>query len=348
MKEIALSKLGNSVGATVLEGSEKARPCLYIGLPKTATTMLQAQVFSQHDQVDFLGVFAVSSLFSKQKATGKCRDQQVYDLMQRLIWNQRPPVDIEDCQQSFEQLTENATGRVPVWCWESLALDSAKRRRERAETLRAVFGPSKVIMTIRQPLSLVESVYFQVLKRDNTCTKYVRAKGICLRTIDDWLKQGFPKGAPFSHLDYAETARIYADIFGKESVRICLFEQLVENQANFVANVCGFFGIDSAHGVHLASARRENVRWTTNQMKRLEKIKSSRFRSLAYLSATKQRRMKMLGWSRTQATSNSQGQKLRAEISASWQDKILDLTREGNRYLVENWQLPLEKYGYPL
>lgn len=348
MKEIALSQPGNSVVTTVLDQTRKAFPCLYIGLPKTATTMLQAQVFSQHDQVDFLGVFAVSSLFPKQRSTGKCRDQQVYDLMQRLIWNKRPPVDIQDCQQSFEQLTEHATMRVPVWCWESLALDSASRRRERAETLRAVFGPSKVIMTIRQPLSLVESVYFQVLKRDNTCAKYLQANGICLRTIDDWLEQGFPKKVPFSHLDYAETARIYADVFGKESVKICLFEQLVENQANFVAEVCDFYGIDSTQGVQLASERHENVRWTTTQMKRLEKIKRSRFRTLAYLSTTRCRRKKMLGWSRNQATSNSQGQKLRAEISASWQDKILDLTRAGNRYLVDNWQLPLEKYGYPL
>jgi hypothetical protein len=67
-------------------------------------------------------------------------------------------------------------------------------------------------------------------------------------------------------------------------------------------------------------------------------------RSTIFRFAKKAARRRMLGLT----ARPSQGPRARAEISQRWQQRIFDKTREGNRRLVERWNLPLEQYGYPL
>ena len=45
---------------------------------------------------------------------------------------------------------------------------------------------------------------------------------------------------------------------------------------------------------------------------------------------------------------NQESPKARAEIPNRWQQQIIQKTAAGNRRLVERWNLPLDRYQYPL
>ena len=45
-------------------------------------------------------------------------------------------------------------------------------------------------------------------------------------------------------IDYAATIQIYAELFGKSSLGVFVYEDLVENPKAFIRQVCEFVGID--------------------------------------------------------------------------------------------------------
>jgi hypothetical protein len=205
-----------------------------------------------------------------------------------------------------------------------------------------------VIFTLRHPLRLVESTYFQNLRATHAAGKVYRGRGPCYLPIDRWLKRvwGRQGEAPTDHLEYARTIEIFADVFGREAIGVFLFEQLVEDNAAFIASLCRFIGVDSEEGVALAAGKREADRWTTTQIDNLQRIQRSLWQSTKFRFASVRQRRIMLGLKRDGLT--PPGERARAPIPHDWQARILDHTREGNRRLVEQWNLPLKQYGYPL
>lgn len=317
--------------------------CLHIGLPKTATKMLQIQLFARHSQVEFLGTY-----IGTHRRYRQCRDRDVEEVLNELIWDNRLHPDLRRCRDLYEKSIAPAfeIGRLPVWSWESLMEDRHEVQRRRAENLKAVFGDCKLVVGLRHPLRLVESLYLQLIKRDNVGSRASFRTGVRYLPVDAWIKKNWerPGHAPTAHLEYAEAVEVFADVFGREAVGIFLFEQLLEDQTAFIETICRFLEIDSREGVRHALGRRENDRWTQLQFDRLTRIHGSLLRSTIFRFAKKAARRRMLGLT----ARPSQGPPARAEISQRWQQRILDKTREGNRRLVERWNLPLEQYGYPL
>lgn len=313
-------------------------------MPKTATKMLQMQLFARHSQVDFLGTY-----IGTHRAYSQCRDADVEEVFRELIWQNRDHPDFPRCRAAYDRAIAPAfeTGRLPVWSWESLMEDRHEIQRLRAENLKAVFGGCKLIVGLRHPLRLVESLYLQLTKRDNVGSRASTRRGVFYLPIDQWLqrKWGRPGSPPTCHLEYAETVEVFADVFGREAIGIFLFEQLVEDQAAFVEAICRFVGIDPREGILHTSNKRENDRWTQSQFDELKKIKRSLVRSTVFRFSGRRARRKMLGIPRN--PDPSLGPPARVEIPEHWQRRILEKTREGNRRLMERWNLPLDRYGYP-
>ena len=134
---------------------------------------------------------------------------------------------------------------------------------------------------IRHPLAMAESIYFQRLKN-----RQIRAdtppdqRG---RYFDFayWMDRIWSsdeermKGS----IDYAATIQIYAELFGKSSLGVFVYEDLVENPKAFIRRVCEFVGIDPEQAIDSVAGKRENVRWTRSQIDRLKKIEDSTIRS---------------------------------------------------------------------
>ena len=315
------------------------RCCIHVGLPKTATTMLQVDLFPHHSQLDYLGKFCERrSMF---------RDSAVRAIIMDIARGNVFKPDLDRCRSRFAESIGPAAmaGKVPLWSSEDLTGGALRRRRARAENFRAVFGDCRVIITLRHPLRLMESMYLYKLRDANLGAGRQLGSAPRYFGIDQWLREGWnrPEKGALAHLEYARTIEILAGVFGRDAIGIFLFEQLVEDAQRFLRSLCGFIGIDPAEGIRLTAGKRQNDRLTAAQLDRIKAIEHSVLRSTAFRFAPKALRERMLG--RRGANGSSPA---RAQVSPEWRERIVELTRPGNRRLVEQWKVPLDRYDYPL
>jgi len=339
---VSAEKLALSAQARAPRAGAGPCCCIHVGLPKTATTMLQAHLFPGHSQIEYLGKFpGRRNVF---------RDAAVREIITEVARERVFNPDIACCRRRFVESIAPAleAGRIPLCSSEDFTVGGPRRRRARAENLRAVFGDCRVIITLRHPLRFVESMYLYKLKE-----AHFRAGRRAIGSpryfgIDQWLSDHWrrlEKGA-LAHLEYAQTIEILADVFGQSAVGVFLFEQLVEDADKFVASLCEFLGIDAEEGVRLAAGQRENGRLTTAQVDRIKTMERSVLRSTLFRFSPAALRRWMLGHRTTDGGLAPPA--ARTRIPPEWQDRFVELTRPGNRRLVERWRLPLDRYEYPL
>jgi len=321
-------------------------PVIHIGMPKTATKTLQWRLFSAHSKVFYLGRFDGAYFQGKYRQFDRCRDASVQALMRQIAYGNVYSPDFAKCRKLLEQIIAPALEKnlLPVWSWESYSTDILAKRRVRARNLKRVFGEARIIMSLRNPIALLESAYFQQLNRDNVGSRGMRGRSPYYRLIDDWLHDNFD-GEILPHLQYAETIQAYIDQFGVENVHVFLFEDLIADHDRFFRQICDVMGIDAEEGIRLVRGKIDNSRWTIKQVEALEHIVGSCMKSLSFRFASKKTRRKLLGLGKG-GTPLEAGGSARAQISPEWQKQIFRTTRQGNLWLQEFYGLPLEKYGY--
>jgi hypothetical protein len=325
------------------------QPCLHIGMPKTGTKTLQMCLFARHSQVDFLGTYTGN----QRQWPRQCRDEDIQELMAELIWDCYRSPSISKARAIFDRAVSPSQqrGRVPVWSWESLMENRPEVQRQRAENLRAVFGECKVIATIRHPLKLVESLYLQLLKRDNVGGRARMGRPPRFEPIDQWIRANWDSigSPPKAHLEYPEALEIFAEVFGRENVRVFLFEQLLTDPRAYYEAICSFVGIDAEEAVAHCEGERENQRWTEPQLQRLREVHGSLWSSTVFRIAPRTVRRQMLGFPRqVNAASPPHEKSARIVIADPLQEAILEKTRPGNRRIAHTWNLPLDAYQYPV
>ncbi len=103
-----------------------------------------------------------------------------------------------------------------------------------------------------------------------------------------------------------------------------------------------FIGIDVAQGLKLTHQKHLQKRITQGQIQYLQGLNKSTWNKLM---------LKVMG-SRFRKhvfdTKAVDGIPARVSLSLQWEQKISDTTRAGNRWIADNYNLPLEKYNYPL
>jgi len=317
---------------------------LHIGMPKTGTKTLQVQLFPEHPEIDFLGTY----IWNKKRPR-KCKDQKVAEFMTELIWNHLHHPDISRCKELYSSWAAQAAeqNKILLWSWESLMENTHEVQRIRAQNIKEVVGEANITICLRQPVSLIESLYVQLLKRDNIGAYARIGKKHRFEPIEQWLANGWDRDGypPKAHLEYAESLQVFSDVFGKDSIKVLLFEQLVENQDAYVRNFCEFIGVEPESGIRLAKGPRVNERWGQEQYDRLKELDRSPMRALRFRFSDKVTRMAMLGMKHKRDKGTS---KTLVQIPNEWRQRIEDKTRSGNRMIQEQWNVPLEQYGYPV
>lgn len=319
---------------------------LHIGMPKTGTKTLQVHMFPKHPEIDFLGTY----IHSRRTRDKQCRDSEVLEFINELIWKNFTNPNIPRCKELYAKWVASAAGenKILMWSWESLMENRHEVQRIRAENIRNIVGDANITVCLRSPVSLIESLYIQLLKRDNIGGYAKVGKKHRFETIEQWLKNGWNKDGhpPKVHLEYAESLQIFTDVFGKNSVKVLLFEQLVEDQSSYIRNLCDFLGIDPEGGVQLASGPKINERWGQEQYNQLKVLNHSPLRALKFRFSNKQKRKVMLGM--TQGMDESSKKKTSVVIPPEWIERIEEKTRKGNRWIQTQWDVSLEQYGYPV
>jgi len=321
-------------------------PVIHIGMPKAASTTLQHRLFAAHSEIYYLGRYDGIGYVEEYRRYDACRDEVVQALMKQIAYDNVYDPDFSQCKDLLNQILAPAREKnlLPVWSWESYATDILAKRRVRARNLKKVFGDAKIIMVLRNPVNLLESAYFQILKRENVANHIKVGIPVFYRSIGEWLEKDF-EGEILPHLQYAQTIQAYVDQFGLQNVSLFLFENLVRDSRGFIEKICQAMGIDSEEGARLAAKKIDNERWTAVQLERLQKIKQSRRESLIFKFSGKTKRRKMLDLDPKGIPFN-RGDKASAPIPAEWKKKIFSFTAQGNRWLEQVFNLPLSEHGY--
>lgn len=323
-------------------------PVIHVGMPKTATKTLQMCLFARHSEVEFLGTYT-----GKKTRFSQCRDAQIEQLINQLLWKYPARPDLPLCRDIYRRAVAPALGQglAPVWSWESLIENHYEVQKYRAENLRAVFGDCRIIVTIRHPVKLVESLYLQLLKRDNLGARYRLGKQAVYKPIESWItgQWGQEGHAPNVHLEYAQGIKLYADIFGADRVGVFLFEQLIKEPEAYYRSLCQFIGINADEALQHVLGENENQRWTETQLKRLRTVSSSWLEGLRFRFSSRKQRRQMLGLLPDGSIPETDlSPSAKEELPEEWRKRIFEKTRVGNQHLMKQWGVPLDQYNYPL
>ena len=317
-------------------------PCIHLGTPKTASTALQSHLFRTHREIAYLG-----------KRGRKIRPgvAHLVRLQQTLRTDRSAWASAAECRREAKPHLDKAAdeGRVPFWSQESLTGGSAARRQRCAELFHDIFGPCRILILVREPISFVRSFYFQKLKSFNlkrgSQPSWGRGFGSAPKyfTLNEWLEATWkkPKLKIHGHLRYAETVEIYRSVFGDANVKVFLFEQLEEDDASILEEISRFIGVDPQESTKRFLGKRANERWAEEQIERLKELESSFSLRWRFRLGNWRRREDMLNCADANPTRPAE-----IEMSLEWRERIRDCTREQNRRLAELTQLPLERYGY--
>jgi hypothetical protein len=330
----------------VSESNRGRVPVIHIGLPKTATKTMQWRLFSQHSEIYYLGRYDGAYFKGKYRRYNCCRDAETQVLMNQIAYRKMFSPDFPKCKSVYRRIENRAreSNLLPVWSWESYSTDKISNRRVRARNLKKVFGEARIMITIRNPLSLLESAYYFQLRRDNVGANGGFGRSPYYRSMDEWLYETF-NGAVLEHLEYPETIQMYVKQFGVENMHVFVFEDLVSDHDRFFVKLCDVMGIDANEGLELVRGEVDNSRWTTRQIEILEQTTQAARRSLSFKFARKKGRKKILELDNASVPIES-GEKARAQISREWQKRVIDVTREGNLWLQKVFDLSLEEKGY--
>jgi hypothetical protein len=313
--------------------------CVHVGLPKTATTMLQRGLFARHSEIEFLGKCAGKQVDRRLR---RCSSEAAFRLGDQLFWDHCRSIDVDRARRIYvdEILPGVSGGRLPLYSYEGLAAESLERRTAIGANLRDVFDVCRVVVGIRRPVDLVESLYFQRLARAHFGSQAGRLDFQRAPSPDAWL-ESIQDGRELSnHLDYARSIRILVQALGRENVGVFPLERLKAEPMRFSEELCGFLGIDADEGVRLLDGRRDNRRLTRAAVRRMSRVQRVGLGSAVYTLAGRKLRRRLAGLGRDGGDAAS------FSIPASFRQWIDGRTREGNGWLADEFALSLADDGY--
>jgi hypothetical protein len=307
---------------------------VHVGYLKTATTTFQRHLFSNHPDIDYLGKTIPDMRF---------RGDELYQEMLRLTDEDEVRYDggarLREIVRGYREASDR---KVLLLSHENLIHPWGNDKGLIARRIHSAFGPCRIVITLRNQLEVIRSFYamhgqygdgvFLVAsphERVRTPMSFKRWLRLSMRA--PW------KNLP-SVLHYYDVIHFYASLFGRENVGVFLFEEFVRDPESYVRKLSAFLGIDTEKAIALVAGKRENQRFTKFEA--------------AYLRLARVLGLQRFDWSRETAPwwirqlRDCFG-KNEVYIRPAWADSIAELYAEGNRRLEEEFDLPLEEYGYP-
>ena len=228
---------------------------LHIGYPKTATSTFQKWAFPHHSQLNYLGKHIPSMRYI---------DDGFYDCITKIITSPshlyQPQFDFRDAVNRMRQSDANAT----LISSENFLHPEAVDIRLVAERLYELFPDAKVIITIREQVSLITSH----MTNSGRYGRYIwmvreAAPGQLSfpMTAEKWMQLQMQNyGRSFlATLHFHDVWNVYRDIFGDESVGLFAFEQLRDDPKAYCGGLADFLGIDAGELFSLIDQRQENA-----------------------------------------------------------------------------------------
>ncbi len=299
---------------------------IHIGANKTASTTLQRALFKSNKQLQYLGE--------------DCDDYADYAfLLNALVNDDDLFYSDEACAQLFSSKAEQAgfktflysnedvmTSRIPLIC---------------AKRLKSLMPDAEIVLVIRNQQTAIPSFYAShgaFLKP--APPSYFRRHV----AFDDWIdfQTMFGKYGPLASFNYAQFESIYSSLFGGR-VHILLFEEFLNDQLAFVEKLSILLRIDPKVAMQALKSSHERRRITGRT------LVYNQFRTYFFWGA-KLSKFMPFGDKLANIFNNflAEGSPAKIGIKTSTHQKISDMYSEGNTVLSKKYNLPLEKYGYPM
>jgi hypothetical protein len=296
---------------------------IHIGLPKTGTTLLQTRVFPNHPQIAYLG------------RGGICPEM---DELLRVL-RRSPTWDGGAARLVLQSVMSHMTAadRAIVVSHEGLSTHTRSVSPSlKAQRLHELFGRARVLLIVRRPQDMIESLYFQRLKRP-----WHRTFDL---SFERWFERQWTQrdivSCELQRLLFFSLATSYADVFGRDNVIVLPYELLQRDTDCFCAALAVELGVELGPLKKAIGGPKVNPRHTSLD---LWKVKLLRWIPwLDKLPISLPVRLKGL------LRSGQLGQPIKLTFPTDIEERIIEFSTKQCTALDQAWGLNLGSYGYPI
>ena len=316
--------------------SRDAAPVIHIGYPKTATTLLQSRVFAPHPSLaqrtilDARHDADLRHAFRVLLETDEAVFHDHEDVLRQTLFT-APPGQV--AVVSHEHLDLGAHWRLgqnwtPAWDRPTLSHGYVGRQRI-MERLARLAPEAHILVTLREPVALLESLYLQLCQNRKFTMSYTAF------LQDAWESRAY--SSILAGLELDALTRTLTAIFGRERVIILPYEDLTANRARYVGTLADALGLppDDVDKALTTEAVNPRMRANRHRLQTLRKrIPGGHVLAKAVPGGLK-RALFATGAPQTLTT------------DAAWRDALNGYFAPGTRRLAETFNLPLADLGYP-
>ena len=198
---------------------------LHIGFPKTGTTSLQRGFFYVHPDILSVCPPIESKKLRKLIEVDIYKDGLLYD----------DEAVAEEFRREIELLQKQNPGKVFMLSDENLCFyrELNQDRMLVAKRLFDIFGPARILITIRRQDRLICSLYQQTIQGGS----YMSFS----KFLDYFMARYATSFLPL--LKYSLIIKTYEQLFGKESIKVLPLEFLERRPHEYFSELSGFLGV---------------------------------------------------------------------------------------------------------
>lgn len=231
------------------------RRLLHIGMPRTASTFFQKEVFPNLNDFNHLGV-----------------NQTHYsNAFQRLLYQDESRYNETEVKASLDWLEgENLVISNELFVGQSLFMASTNRTRN-ARRLKKLFPKAEVVLFLRNQADLLESLYSIGVYSGYTVKpeEYIRFDNEPMDSTNP-LYPTFTTMEQTEQYFYSYLLRIYQDLFDK--VHVFLYEDFTANPSEFIQQFCRKLDLQLRENIDFL--KRANSSLSARQLEYLRKTNS--------------------------------------------------------------------------
>lgn len=314
----------------------------HIGYPKAASTTLQLRLFTQHDQINYLGL---TGTYNTGRATAKNREQQfsayAVDPSLRAFYKCLFMGDVTGTEQHVNYVRERylSPRSVNVLSHELMTspLFFNSDLRAKAVSLQQVLPTCKIIIVIREQRSMLVSQY-----RDHPFDPSAILEGRPMK-FEDWVRAQLSVQDSFmASLNYCDVVTTYVELFGMENVLVVPFELLVLDPESVCKDMLEFMGLDGLPKHFAFTSNNSGLSSANIKFRQIKRNIKSRFNAGKFLAAPLKKWINNLAYIGLSIIDS----KPAAIDFAGFDDIILNYYGATNAELDSRYGLNLQKLGY--
>ncbi|WP_020210032.1 hypothetical protein [Gilvimarinus chinensis] len=313
---------------------------LHMGVPKTATTTLQETLFSQHPGICYLGKS------NNWKVEKHCASEEVYRALQAILWQCWKPTDVAQVRSVLRSYSQMRGPEKPILgSWEGLLIKPSVEFQAILRGAKDALGDVRLVVTMRNPLKRLPSAYLHALK---TCAlngkHHTIPKGRAFITFAEWLEWGGRlRLINDTRFDFEKNLRFAVKFLGADKVGVFLMEDMIENREAFFGRVLDFMGAEQVDA-ELVEDKHLNPALTAAELDFLKAIDGSpEERKQWFTLNNHERRLRL-----ADVAEKGNGVKCTVALSDAERLLISNRSRSLNHWLLNTFDLELERHGYPL